>query len=49
MKVSPLEVFNRYLQAQVALPAKAREPQWLAITVSREAGAGGITIAELLA
>ena len=49
MKDSRLDVFNRYLQAQVALPENTREPQPLAITISREAGAGGIIIAELLA
>src|SRR5690349_10170960 len=49
MKVPLLDVFSRYLQAQAALPEKAREPQPLAITISREVGAGGITIAELLA
>ncbi len=48
MKVPLLEVFSRYLQAQAALPEKARLPPQLAITISREAGAGGITIAELL-
>ena len=30
------------------LPEKAREPRPLAITISREAGAGGRTVAELL-
>jgi hypothetical protein len=49
MKVLLLDVFNRYLQAQAMLPEKTREPRPLAITISREAGAGGITIAELLA
>jgi CMP/dCMP kinase len=49
MKVLHLDVLNRYLQAQAALPKKARRPQPLAITISREVGAGGITIAELLA
>jgi len=49
MKASRLDVFNRYLQAQVALPENSRELQPLAITISREAGAGGIIIAELLA
>jgi CMP/dCMP kinase len=49
MKVSHLDVLNRYLQTQAALPEKARRSQPLAITISREAGAGGITIAELLA
>ena len=48
MKVSLLDVFSRYLQSQAALPEKARQPQPLAITISREVGAGGITIAELV-
>jgi cytidylate kinase len=48
MKTSLLEVFSRYLQAQAALPERARQPQPLAITISREVGAGGLTIAELL-
>jgi DNA-binding transcriptional ArsR family regulator len=41
-------VFGSYLQSQVELPEKAREPRPLAITISREAGAGGRTVAELL-
>jgi cytidylate kinase len=49
MNVSRLEAFNRYLRAQAARPETAHEPPRLAITISREAGAGGITIAELLA
>lgn len=49
MKASLLDVFNRYLQSQAALPEKAREPQPLSITISREAGAGGVTIGKLLA
>ena len=49
MNGSQLDVFNRYLKAQVAVPENTREPRPLAITVSREAGAGGIIIAELLA
>ena len=49
MKVSHLEVFNRYLQFQTALPEKKRQLPALAITLSREAGAGGTEIAELLA
>jgi cytidylate kinase len=44
-----VDVFGSYLRAQAALPEKAREPQPLAITISREVGAGGRTIAELLA
>ena len=49
MKVSRLGAFDRYLRAQAALPENTREGQPLAITISREASAGGITIAELLA
>ena len=49
MKDSRLDVFNRYLEALVTLPENTREPPPLAITISREAGAGGIIIAELLA
>ena len=41
-------VFGSYLQSQAELPAKAREPQPLAITISREVGAGGRTVAQLL-
>ena len=48
MKGSQLDVFNRYLKAQVAVPENTREPRPLAITISREAGAGAIMIAELL-
>jgi hypothetical protein len=43
-----VEVFGSYLQSQAALAQTAREPQPLAITISREVGAGGRTIAELL-
>jgi len=43
-----VDVFGSYLQSQAALPEKLREPQPLAITISREVGAGGRTIAELL-
>ena len=42
-----IDVFGSYLQSQAALPEKAREPR-LAITISREVGAGGRTIAELV-
>jgi hypothetical protein len=48
MKISHLDVLNRYLQFQAALPDKARQPRPLSITISREVGAGGITVAELL-
>jgi cytidylate kinase len=43
-----VDVFGCYLQSQAALAERTREPQ-LAITISREASAGGRTIAELLA
>jgi cytidylate kinase len=43
-----LDVFGSYLQSQSALPETVREPHPLAITISREVGAGGRTIAELL-
>ena len=43
-----VDVFGSYLQSQAALSETAREPQPLAITISREVGAGGRTIAELL-
>src|ERR1700726_2423114 len=43
-----VEAFGSYLQSQAALPGKARELYPLAITISREVGAGGKTIAELL-
>jgi len=43
-----IDVFGSYLQAQAAFPKKVREAQ-LAITISREVGAGGRTIAELVA
>jgi cytidylate kinase len=49
MSSSRLATFSRYLQAQAAVPEKVVEPQRLAITISREAGAGAITVAELLA
>jgi hypothetical protein len=40
-----IDVFGSYLQSQAAFPEKPRVPQ-LAITISREVGAGGRTIAE---
>src|ERR1700758_4752485 len=43
-----VDVFTGYLQSQATIPDTAREPQPLAITISREVGAGGRTIAELL-
>jgi cytidylate kinase len=49
MKPSMLDRFNRYLAAQAALPDMTRQPVPLSITISREAGAGGLTIAGMLA
>jgi cytidylate kinase len=43
-----VDVFGSFLQSQATIPETAREPQPLAITISREVGAGGRTIAELL-
>jgi hypothetical protein len=43
-----VEVFGSYLQSQAALQGMVRELHPLAITISREVGAGGKTIAELL-
>src|ERR1700675_3872141 len=43
-----VEAFGSYLQSQAALPGMVRELYPLAITISREVGAGGRTIAELL-
>jgi cytidylate kinase len=43
-----VDVFGSYLQSQAAVPEKGRESQPLSITISREVGAGGRTIAELL-
>jgi len=42
-----IDVFGSYLQSQAAFPERVREPQ-LAITISREVGAGGRMIAELV-
>jgi cytidylate kinase len=49
MRTSPLESFQHYLQAQATVPRRQRELQPLAITISREAGAGAVTIAGLVA
>jgi cytidylate kinase len=43
-----IDVLSSYLQSQAALAQQPHEPQ-LAITISREVGAGGRTIAELVA
>lgn len=47
MGAASLEAFHRYLCLQ-ALPEKRREPPPLTVTLSREAGAGAVTIAGLL-
>jgi Cytidylate kinase-like family len=44
-----VDVFGSFLQSQATIPETARELHPLAITISREVGAGGRTIAELLA
>ena len=46
--IMKIDVFGSYLQSQAALPENARESQPLSIAISRETGAGGKTIAELL-
>jgi cytidylate kinase len=43
-----VDIFGSYLQSQAALPEQVRELHPLAITISREVGAGGRTIAEML-
>ena len=44
-----LERLNRYLAAHAAIHETLRQPTPLSITISREAGAGGSAIAQLLA
>jgi hypothetical protein len=48
MSVSLLENLSHYPQAQASRPENDRAVRPLAITISREAGAGAITIAELV-
>ena len=43
-----LDIFGSYLQSQASHPENARESHPLSIAISRETGAGGRTIAELL-
>ncbi|MBV9490415.1 MAG: cytidylate kinase-like family protein [Verrucomicrobia bacterium] len=43
------ESFQHYVQSQSAVPIPEREPHPLAITISREAGAGAVTIAQMVA
>ena len=49
MRESSLQRFNRYLLSQSALPKKAPLPQQPSITISRQSGAGAITVAEMVA
>jgi hypothetical protein len=44
MRVSSLDSLRRYLQIQLAIPVHRREPPHPTITISREAGAGAITV-----
>jgi cytidylate kinase len=48
MRGSPLQAFSSYLQSQAAAQEKAYEPQQPSITLSREAGSGAVTIAQML-
>jgi cytidylate kinase len=48
MSVSLLDNFIHYLQTQASRPENDRAVRPLAITISREAGAGAITVAELV-
>ena len=49
MKKNLLDDFRRYMEAQFAFKGRRPRPQRPAITISREAGAGGITIGHLVA
>jgi cytidylate kinase len=49
MKKDLLDTFRRYMEAQHAFAKRTPRPQRPAITISREAGAGAITIAHLTA
>jgi cytidylate kinase len=48
MSVFLLDNFSHYLQAQASRPENDRAVRALAITISREAGAGAVTVAELV-
>jgi len=48
MSVSLLDNFSHYLRAQASHPENDRPVRPLAITISREAGAGAVTVAELV-
>jgi cytidylate kinase len=49
MKKNLLDSFRRYMEAQHAFAKAAPKPQRPAITISRQAGAGAVTIAHLAA
>jgi cytidylate kinase len=48
MRASPLQAFSSYLQSQTTAQERAYEPQQPSITISREAGSGAVTIAQML-
>jgi cytidylate kinase len=48
MRGSMLQAFGRYLQSQTAAETDELEPQQPSVTISRQAGAGALTIAQLL-
>jgi cytidylate kinase len=48
MQISLLDSLVRYLKAQAAIPEQARRPPQPSITISREVGAGAITIGTML-
>jgi cytidylate kinase len=48
MSASLLDNFSHYLQGQVSGPESDRAVRPLAITISRETGAGAVTVAELV-
>jgi cytidylate kinase len=48
MQISLLDSLVRYLKVQAAIPKQARRPPQPSITISREVGAGAITIGTML-
>jgi hypothetical protein len=48
MRGSMLPAFGRYLQSQTVAEKDDLEPQQPSVTISRQAGAGALTIAQLL-
>jgi cytidylate kinase len=48
MRGSPLHSFSSYLSSQAAAQDKVYQPQQPSITISRETGAGAVTIAQML-